>query len=117
MGSTIQSPRENRVTDHTPHQHIHQLCDRLTDHISNSHAGQNDQALHETKRLCFEIRSVTTSPQIAQYTRDLESAASRYFSGSPLKSINAQDRHKAAYSLPQRIREHADWLLAEGELK
>lgn len=117
MGSTTPSPRENRVTDHTPHQRIHQLCDHLTHHISNSYAGQNDQALHETKRLCFEIRGLTAAPQIARYTRDLESAASRYFSSNPLNSINAQDRHKAAFSLPQRIREHANWLLAEGELK
>lgn len=107
--------------DSTPLQRINRLCDDLTHLITNNYPGNNTAAQQQVREMCFEIRSLCPEPEIAQYTDKLERAARSYFSGnlttkSPSIS-NLQDKQMAAYSMPQRIREHANRLHAEGNLK
>ena len=104
-----------------PLQRIHQLCDDLTHVITNNYPGKNPSALLQVRQMCFELRSLCPVVEIAQYTDKLERAARNYFSGNLLtkspSTSNQQDKQTAAYSMPQRIREHVNHMHAEGRLE
>ena len=104
-----------------PLQRIHQLCDDLTHVITNNYPGKNANALLQVRQMCFELRSLCPVVEIAQYTDKLERAARNYFSGNLLtkspSTSNQQDKQTAAYSMPQRIREHVNHMHAEGRLE
>ena len=104
-----------------PLQRIHQLCDDLTHVITNNYPGKNASALLQVRQMCFELRSLCPAGEIVQYTDKLERAARNYFSGNPLTKSpaisNQQDKQTAAYSMPQRIREHVNHMHAEGRVE
>ena len=107
--------------DSTPLQRINRLCDDLTHLITSNYPGNNTAAQQQVRQMCFEIRSLCPDPEVAQYTDKLERAARGYFSGNlstkgPSTS-NQQDKQTAAYSMPQRIREHVNHMHAEGGLE
>ena len=107
--------------DSTPLQRINRLCDDLTHLITSNYPGNNTAAQQQVCEMCFEIRSLCPDPEVAQYTDKLERAARNYFSGNRLTkspfTSNQQDKQTAAYSMPQRIREHVNHMHAEGRMK